>query len=94
MSRPKSDLQNAAINLEVGKQQQGRGMDDSAQSHPDLEPPRLGDVLDALEGLVLLSVQVQPAHFESRHGHLAYAEGDADRRVAVRRGSASVQIDL
>ncbi len=32
---------------------------------PDLKPARLGDVLDSLEWLVLLSVEVEPADLKS-----------------------------
>ena len=33
--------------------------------HPDLEPASLGEVLDPLEWLVLLSIHVQPVNFET-----------------------------
>ena len=41
------------------------------QSHPDLEPASLGEVLDPLEGLVLLPVYIQPVHLQTAHCQLA-----------------------
>ena len=62
--------------------------------HPDLEPAGLGDVLDALERLVLLPVEVQPADLETGHGHLADGERDVHVGIAVGGGAAAVEVDL
>ena len=63
-------------------------------SHSDLEPSSLGDVLDPLERLVLLPVEVESADLESRHRHLADAEGHVHSGVAVRGRGATVEVDL
>ena len=39
-------------------------------SHPDLEPASLGEVLDPLEGLVLLPVHIEPVHLQTTHREL------------------------
>lgn len=52
---------------------------------PDLELASLGDVLDALERLVLLAVHVQSVHLQPRHGQLVDRELDRDRRTRICR---------
>lgn len=54
-------------------------------SHPDVELARLGDVLDALEGLVLGAVHVEAAHAQPAHRQLRDREVHVDARVGARR---------
>ena len=39
-------------------------------SHPDLEPASFGEVLDPLEGLVLLPIHIEPVHLQTTHREL------------------------
>ena len=51
--------------------------------HPNLVFSSLRDILHSLEGLVLLSVHVEPVHFKAAHGHLVDGELDVDICVCV-----------